>query len=69
MAIAVSEVKHRIASAGLTVAMVAEKLGIDESTYYRKMSNKGDTFTVRQIQELKNLLDLSSTEAREIFFP
>ena len=38
--------KMRMSAKGITVSDLAKILGIDESTYYRRMSNDGDTFTV-----------------------
>lgn len=69
MPIAVEQVKRRISGAGLTVKEVASALGIDESTYYRKMANEGKTFNIDQIQALTDILGLTKQEAREIFLP
>ena len=41
--------KQRMQERGKTGAQIAKALGINESTYYRKMANKGQTFTVLQV--------------------
>lgn len=69
MPIAVERLKNRISGAGLTVKEVASALGINESTYYRKMANNGTTFSIDQIQTLTDTLSLTKQEAREIFLP
>lgn len=69
MPIAVERVKRRMCDMGLTVKVVASELDIDESTYYRKMSNDGNAFSIGQVQRLAELLKLTKQEAREIFLP
>ena len=53
--------KQRMQERGKTGAQIAKALGINESTYYRKMANK--------VQTLTKLLGLSVVDARQIFFP
>lgn len=69
MPIAVEQVKRRMCDLGLTVREVASELDIDESTYYRKMANSGNTFSIGQVQRFAELLKLNKLEAREIFLP
>lgn len=58
---------YKAKQAGLSVSDVANALGVDESTYYRKRSGKTE-FTRNEIRLLKNLLKLSSEEMDAIFF-
>jgi len=69
MPIAIEQVKHRMCDLGITVKEVASELDINESTYYRKIANNGDTFSIVQIQRLAEFLKLTKMEAREIFLP
>lgn len=69
MPIDVERIKTRMSELGLTVKDVVASLGIDESTYYRKMANDGKTFSVEQVQKLSVLLNLTKQEASEIFLP
>ena len=46
--------------------MVAKHIGIDVSTFYRKL-NSGN-FSIKQVEGIKNYLCLSATEFMEIFF-
>ena len=69
MPIDVERIKIRMSELNLTVKDVVSALGIDESTYYRKMANDGKTFSVEQVQKLSVLLDLTRQEASEIFLP
>lgn len=69
MPVDVERIKIRMNEMDLTVKDVVNALGIDESTYYRKMANNGKTFSVEQAQKLSILLDLTKQEASEIFLP
>lgn len=57
--------KAQMVLAGVTQKEVAEKLGIDEATFYRKMAS-GGTFTRQQISALIEILDIDDPMA--IFF-
>ncbi len=57
--------KAAIVLSGMTVHQIAEELGIDDATLYRKMSGKSD-FYRREIQKLCDLLKIEDPVA--IFF-
>lgn len=61
--------KMRMSAKGITVSDLAKILGIDESTYYRRMSNDGDTFTVWEVQKIVETLRISKRDATAIFLP
>lgn len=61
--------KMRMSAKGITVSDLAKTLGIDESTYYRRMSNDGDTFTVGEVQKIVETLRISKRDATAIFLP
>ena len=56
----------KIKAAGFGNKSFAEKLGMAESTFYRKLKKKD--FSVQEAQEIRRLLNLTVTEAYEIFF-
>lgn len=58
----------RIKECKLSVTRISKELGIDPSTYYRKVAADGETFSVRQAKRLAELLNLTGKEAQEIFF-
>jgi DNA-binding helix-turn-helix protein len=69
MPIDTAALKSRMSACGVTVSKLAKELGIDESTYYRRMANDGNTFTVRQAQQIATILNLSKRDAAAIFLP
>lgn len=53
---------------GVSVDDLARAAGIAKSTYYRRESNAGDSFTIKEANAIKNLLSLTADDAAEIFF-
>lgn len=51
----------------LSMQDVADKLGIDKSTLYRKMNSKSD-FTREEIAVLRDYLHFTLEEMNDIFF-
>lgn len=64
----VNKLKGKIVENGLTVASLAEKIGIDKATLYRKMTNNGETMLVKDANNIVSALHLTSEEAVAIFF-
>lgn len=69
MPIDTAALKMKMSSKGITVSDLAKILDIDESTYYRRMSNNGDTFTVEEVQKIVEALRMSRRDATAIFLP
>lgn len=61
-----SMLRGKIIERGLNVESVAEKIGIDRSSLYRKL-NDGEKMTLKEAVRIRNLLDLSDEEATLIF--
>lgn len=64
----VDKLKGVIKEKRLTPEKIAEVIGIDKSTMYRKLNNGGDDFTIKQADLIASALDLNSSEAQAIFF-
>ena len=63
----VQKLKGKIVERGLNVGIVAEQLGIDRCTLYRKLSNCGETITIGEAKKLSKALELTEEEATAIF--
>lgn len=46
----------------------AHELGINPSTFYRKLNNNGDDFTIDQMRTLIDITGMSDEMAMDIFF-
>lgn len=47
---------------------VADKIGINRSTFYRKMNGKVKGFSIEEAQKIADVVPLTNEEAVEIFF-
>ncbi len=61
-----NKLRGKICERGLTVATVSEKIGMNATTFYRKLSKK--TFSLIEVEKIITELNLTSDEAKEIFF-
>ena len=59
--------ESKIRALGLTISMVAEKLGITRAGFYKKLNN-GSEFKASEISKLSTMLSLSDSEREQIFF-
>lgn len=63
----INKLRGKIVECGMTSSNVSEAMGINKSTFYRKIS--GDyPFTIRDADRLVDILHLTADEARAIFF-
>ena len=63
----VNKLKGKIVEKGLSVEKVAEIMGIDRSTLYRKLSNSAD-ISIKDADRIVKALNLTSMEGSSIFF-
>ena len=62
-----NKLKAKIVENGFTIEQVAQKLGINYATLYRKMASETE-FTRNEIAMLKEVLHLTINEVDVIFF-
>lgn len=63
----VNKLKGLIVERNTTQENVANAIGIDRSTFYRKMKKGGD-FSIKEAQLITESIPLTNEEAIEIFF-
>lgn len=59
--------KEKMSERNISHEELAQKLGIDVSTLYRKLKSDGMTFTVGQLHIIVDVLGLSDDDAASIF--
>ncbi|EPF1983975.1 XRE family transcriptional regulator [Listeria monocytogenes] len=67
MYVDINGLKKKISEKNKSINNVADYLGIDRSTFYRKLQNGGLTFTIREVHKIVDGIPLSKKEATEIF--
>lgn len=64
-----NKLKAKLKENGLTQAVVAGKMSIDPATFNRKINNsEGETLTVKEVEQLANILQIPREGLAEIFF-
>lgn len=64
----VNKLKGKIVEKGMTIESVAKAIGIDTSTFYRKLQTSGEKFTIKEADDITTFLGLEAAEATSIFF-
>lgn len=64
----VNKLKGKIVENGLNVTLLAEKIGIDRATLYRKLNDRGERLTIKEANAIVEILDLTEEESTAIFF-
>lgn len=64
----VNKLRGKIVEKGSTIEAVAEAIGIDASTFYRRLQSNGEKFTIKEADDITRFLLLSPNEATSIFF-
>lgn len=67
MEINVLKFKGIIVEKGTTQEAVAEKIGINRSTFYRRLKNGGRDFTLKEMHSIISFLQLTDHEVNDIF--
>ena len=68
MYVNVDKLHGRIRELKTNIVEVAAKMGIDKSTLYRKLAKQGAGLTIKDAQQLVDILQLTDDEAVLIFF-
>lgn len=63
----VKELMETMKSKGINVPELAQKIGVDASTLYRKMSAGGEKFTIGEVHRMMEAIPLSREDANRIF--
>lgn len=64
----INKLKGKIVENGYNISVFAKMLNIDKATFYRKLAQDGETFSVKEAGLICEKLKLKSDEAVSIFF-
>lgn len=65
----IKALKQIMATKGWSAEKLADALGIDRSTLFRRFQSNGADFTVEEVNAIVSALGLSREDAHSIFFP
>ena len=61
------KLRDKMAEMKMSPEDMARKIGVDPSTFYRKIKDDGINFTVGQMHKIVEILQLSKEDAASIF--
>ena len=64
----VNKLKGKIVEKGFNITDVANRMGVDKTTLYRKINAQGESLTIKDVSSIADILELSSEEVTNIFF-
>lgn len=64
----VKKLKEKMREKGWNVEKLSKVIGIDKSTFYRKLNNNRLEFTVKEVDMIAKALKLTYDEVNYIFF-
>lgn len=64
----IDKLKGKMVEKRLTVETLSEKMGMHQTTLYRRINGNGLDFTIGEVNKIVASLDLTNEEATEIFF-
>ncbi|MBQ9269719.1 MAG: XRE family transcriptional regulator [Oscillospiraceae bacterium] len=67
MQVNIEKLRGKMAENSTSGTELAKAIGMDESTFYRKMKAKGLAFTIAQMHNIVDKLNLTDEEAISIF--
>jgi len=67
MKVNILKLKGKIVETNTTCEVVADYLGVDRSTFYRRLKTGGTQFTVGEMHKIVEFLSLTSEEVKSIF--
>ena len=64
----VQKLRGKMTECGITVEGLADIMGMDRATLYRRLERKGENFTIKEADIIAKALNLDVEEANAIFF-
>ena len=52
----------------ISIDQIAERIGMDRTTFYRKVKENGAKFTIAEVRRIVKELNMTDSEAIDIFF-
>lgn len=68
MRVDIDKLRQCMTSANISIAELAKRIGVDQSTMHRKFQRRGETFTVGEMHKISEVVGISKEDAMHIFF-
>ncbi|MEZ7764534.1 helix-turn-helix transcriptional regulator [Gemella sp. 27098_8_92] len=64
----IEKLKKEIDKNNSSIEEISQQIGIDKSTFYRRLESNGKKFTIEEVIKISNILNLDRKKVDEIFF-
>ena len=64
----VNKLRGRMVEYKINADKMAALIGVNRATFYRKLENAGEAFTIREVNVIAKALNLNRDELNSIFF-
>ncbi len=64
----VNKLRGRMVECRVNADKMASMIGVNRATFYRKLENAGEAFTIREVGIIAKALNLNTDELNAIFF-
>ena len=64
----INKLKKEITKKNLSIEELSEKIGIDKSTFYRRLESNWKKFTIEEVIKISKVLNLDRKKVDDIFF-
>ena len=64
----INKLRGKIVECGLTVEKLASLIGLSKSAFYRKLKGSGENFSIKEANDIAEILNLTAEEVNAIFF-
>ncbi len=61
------KLKGKVAENNLNITLLAKEIGMNRDTLYRRIANKGENLTLKDIKNISGVLKLNRDDIMEIF--
>ena len=64
----IRNLKDKLVENDISIIELANIIGVDKSTVYRKLNKSGENFTVKDVEKISKALSLTYEDINDIFF-
>ena len=64
----IRKLKATLVEKDISIIQLANIIGIDKSTVYKKLNKSGENFTVKDVERISKALSLTYEDINDIFF-
>ena len=64
----IKKLRAKMVEHGINAEKLSQEMGIDKATFYRRLADEGETFSIREADAISTILGLTAEDVNSIFF-